>query len=135
MSEFKDNGVRLWELGDYRLIKCPKCSKPVDYYGYRLSCAQCGFIDDKDHYPDYELFLKIDCCSEVLWAMNLEHLDFLEDYVSAKIRTRTPNINKSLASRLPQWIKSKKNRGQILKCLNKLRDKLKVEGYQKRVVE
>ncbi len=73
---------------------------------------------------------KISCCGQTLWAMNLEHLDFLERYVESDLRERIPNINKSLASRLPQWIKSKKNRNEILKGISKLRLKLKENKYE-----
>jgi hypothetical protein len=73
---------------------------------------------------DVSLWLKTNCCGNTLWAYNKEHLDFLESYVSASIREQVPNINKSLASRLPTWIKSAKNRETVLKCINKLRKKL-----------
>lgn len=135
MIKFEDGGLKFFDLDNYRIVECPKCSKPTDLFESKFSCTSCGFIKDYKGFSDLENYLKIDCCNETLWAINEQHLDFIEDYVSAIIRTRTPNINKSLASRLPQWIKSKKNRDQILKCINKLRDKLKEEGYKRRIVE
>lgn len=135
MSEFRDKGLRFFDLDNYRIVECPKCSKPVDLFGSRFSCKNCGFIKDYNGFSDLENYLKINCCNNTLWAINLQHLDFIEDYVSAKIRTRTPNINKSLASRLPQWVKNYKNRDQILKCIKKLRNNLQEEGYKRRVVE
>lgn len=66
--------------------------------------------------------------------MNLEHLDFLERYIESGLRERIPNINKSLASRLPQWIKSNKNRDDILSCIKKLRQKLRESGYKSKRV-
>ncbi len=77
-----------------------------------------------DWYFREPLWLQTECCSEMLWAYNKAHLEFIENYVAAKLRARTPNVNKSLASCLPQWIKSAKNRDEILKAINKLRDKL-----------
>lgn len=70
------------------------------------------------------LWLQIECCGEELWAYNEKHLDFIENYVSAKLRERIPNKNRSLASRMPKWIKSAKNRDDILKAIKKLRGKL-----------
>ena len=45
-------------------------------------------------------------------------------------RERIPNINKSLASRLPQWIKSSKNRVEVLKGITRLRMTLKENNYK-----
>jgi hypothetical protein len=73
---------------------------------------------------DYQLWLRVNCCGHVLWAYNKQHLDFLEGYVTASLRERQPNINQSLASRLPYWIKSTKNREQLIKGIQKLKDKL-----------
>jgi hypothetical protein len=62
----------------------------------------------------------------MLWAYNFEHLDFIEAFVSAKLREsqRDENdlwSNHSLFSRLPRWIQSAKNRETILKVISKIR--------------
>ncbi len=77
-----------------------------------------------DWYFREPIWLQIECCGETLWAYNKEHLEFIENYVAAKLRERIPNVNKSLASRLPQWMKSAKNRAEILKAIAKLKEKL-----------
>lgn len=77
-----------------------------------------------DWYFRLPLWLQIECCGETLWAYNEKHLEFIERYVAAKLRVRTPNTNKSLASRLPQWIKSAKNRNEVLRACEKLKAKL-----------
>jgi hypothetical protein len=66
--------------------------------------------------------LQIPCCSEILWAYNAKHLDFLEGFVTAELREAYPN--QTLASRLPEWMKLAKNREEILKCIRKLRKTL-----------
>ena len=78
----------------------------------------------------YPVWLQSDCCGETLYALNYEHLQFLEDYVSAKIRERGIENkeefyyrNRTLESRLPQWIKSAKNRERILKTIENLKKK------------
>ena len=96
----------------------------------RLVCAQCGYVKDWDgqEIPMYDphdwyfrqpLWLQIACCGEVLWALNKEHLDFLEEFISAGLREAYPNG--TMASRLPEWMKSAKNREAVLKCIRKLR--------------
>jgi hypothetical protein len=57
---------------------------------------------------------------DILWAYNREHLKFLEDYVSAALREREPNMNASLVSRLPAWIKEAKNKGNVIKAIREL---------------
>ncbi len=77
-----------------------------------------------DWYFQEPLWLQTECCGETLWAYNEKHLEFIENYVAAKLRARIPNQNRSLASRLPKWIKSAKNRDEILKAIGKLKEKL-----------
>src|SRR5699024_2318562 len=111
----------------------------------RLVCAHCGLTKERaaQAYPPreqdawydaLELWLQTPCCGETLWAYNKEHLDFLEQYVAATLRERThpdgtlwsqtPARNSTLASRLPAWIKSAKNREAVLKGIGKLRQML-----------
>jgi hypothetical protein len=112
-------------------------TKPDIFAPRRLSCSYCSYTQewhdnaltryiDRDWYFGLELWLQIPCCGEILYANNEEHLNFLESYVRATLRERSLDpkwgwMNQSLASRLPKWIKSAKNREQILKCIDKLR--------------
>lgn len=113
----------------------------------RISCQFCGYsqISGMPRQPRYSrsgmpiytpasapvdvqsglpLWLQTPCAGQVLWAWNEWHLDWLERYVAADLRERTPNINTSLASRLPRWIKSAKHRDEVLKGIRRLRAKL-----------
>ncbi|MDY6934102.1 MAG: hypothetical protein SVZ03_07755 [Spirochaetota bacterium] len=63
-----------------------------------------------------------------MWAFNIRHLEFLESYVSARLREREKDErlgwhNSSLASRLPKWLKPAKNREAILKAIYELKAK------------
>jgi hypothetical protein len=148
-DRFRDNGETRYGFVDEFLVECPKCAlmaKVVLINNYptekerflaprKLVCANCGHIETcngkkalignaKDWYFQCPLWLQISCCGKILWAYNLQHLDLLESYVSAKLRERKPNVNRSVASRLPNWIKRAKNRGEILKSIGHLKEKL-----------
>jgi hypothetical protein len=142
MNRFRDNGESLYAFFDHHIIACPSCGKPVDLVSSRIACWQCGYVKEFSTHGTsrfrvlatnlrLENYLAISCCGHTLWAVNLEHLDFLEAYVGAALRERMPNKNKSIASRLPEWMKDYKNREQILKCIAKLRQKLKANNYKR----
>lgn len=149
-ERFSDNGQTIYDFNEEFLVVCPRCAAlakviPVEINSEKLNnklfaprkliCLSCvhratfdgrsiGIGASVDWYFRLPLWLQISCCGETLWAYNLKHLEYLENYVAAKIRARTPNTNKSMASRLPQWIKSAKNRAEILKAIGKLKEKL-----------
>jgi len=101
----------------------------------RLICLNCLHRDfwkgtqittgaSVDWYFRLPLWLQISCCGETLWAYNQKHLEMLENYVAAKLRERTVKGRNSFLSKLPKWIKSAKNRDEILKGIVKLKKKL-----------
>lgn len=73
-----------------------------------------------DWYFHRPLWLQTPCCGHILWAYNVEHLDFLERYVRAELRVDGPL--RRLTSRLPTWIKQAKNREEILHGCAMLRE-------------
>ena len=81
-----------------------------------------GAIDPFFYLP---LWLKTDFEENTFWAYNFQHLDFLRTHIEAKLRERNGQelFNKSLGSRLPKWMTSKKNRTSILKKINELQNK------------
>jgi hypothetical protein len=145
-KRFKDEGQRIEDFSDEFLVRCPRCAGcarvvPKDsnfaalFSPQRLVCPCCGYGNDwckhaihyqdrHDWYFELPLWLQTECCGHVLWAHNEKHLTFLEDYVQSVQRRRTPNQNRSLASRLPTWLKSKKNRQEVIKGLKHLRGRL-----------
>ncbi|ONF71350.1 hypothetical protein [Amycolatopsis keratiniphila] len=79
-------------------------------------------------YRGLELWLQAPCKGEILWAYREAHLDYLERYVASGLREQAPNRNSSLASRLPAWIKSAKNRDDVVRALSRMRASLHVGG-------
>lgn len=105
----------------------------------KLSCLHCSYTalwqgkiqhrgGPYDWYFGLPLWLQTPCCGEVLWAFNEEHIRFLEQYVTARQRVKfyvkSQMRNRTLASRLPAWMKSAKNRSEIIKELGRLRERL-----------
>lgn len=85
-----------------------------------------GFINiggTFDWYFGYPLYLQIPCCGQTLWAYNLEHLEYLKNYVQAELRENHPYYL-SVESRLPLWMKSAKNRDAVLKAISKLEQRV-----------
>ena len=128
------------------LVVCPKCNSKALIFPnpeHRCVCTKCSFIKTKpdkklkygfymdimiDTYFGFELWLQIRCCGTSLYAFTQRHLKFIENYIEADLRERKQDEfgwrNSSLASRLPQWIKSSKNREQLIKSIKKLKQKL-----------
>ncbi|MEU6858945.1 hypothetical protein AB0B28_08750 [Glycomyces sp. NPDC046736] len=115
-------------------VMCADCNRYLGTYRtdlrlHRMVCRVCGWTKEPTiHHiskplPRTRLWLETDFRGERLWAVNEQHLRFLEDYVAAGVR-ETGSFNSTLASRLPAWIKSAKNRDDLLKTLAKLRTRL-----------
>ena len=85
--------------------------------------------DSVDWYFHEPLWLQARCCGNTLWAYNKKHLEWLRDFVSAKLRERIYDeehgwSNRALASRLPKWISSAQNREEILSTIANLITKI-----------
>lgn len=149
----KDMYVICPSCGGQAIVRSPEfVIRPKDEREIKLICLVCGHnkrLDEKkasvllktsnniitgryfiigaaiDPYFNLPLWLTTECCENVLWAYNYEHLDFLRKHVEAKLRERNIQSisNKSLGSRLPKWMSSNKNREAVLKCIDKLKNK------------
>ncbi len=118
-----------------RLV-CPCCGHSRDWkqtaHGIRFSQRASGWPDGMiavgdaaDAYFHLPLWLQLPCAGHALWAFNERHLAFLQEFVSATDRSvpnREPGgpLNALLVSRLPKWIKLGRNRGAVLRTLEKL---------------
>lgn len=90
------------------------------------SAARC-FTEQGETVYDL-LWLQTPGFGHVLWACNAPHLAFLERYVRVTLRKRiVSGRNRSLASRLPDWIKSGVHRDDVLTGIGRLRALLERE--------
>jgi hypothetical protein len=146
---FRDEKTWIESFQPAILIECPHCSKCVTLsckqvsgtFEYTYACLGCGSSDKhvdpsslfSSHFSNEKrhrlnLWLQTSCCGDILWALNEEHLTFLEGYVSAKLRERRPSefgwSNHSLFGRLPRWVTSAKNRDEVLRGIRRLKQRL-----------
>lgn len=75
----------------------------------------------EQHLEPYELWLRRPCAGHVLWATNVEHLDYLESYVGAMLREGTHVPHQKLHHKLPTWMKVAKHRDEVLRGIAELR--------------
>lgn len=142
---FKDPGFSTYAFMSPVLVRCPKCDACARVHceessnGARVTCGACGHArvtearvlkslgSPTDPYFGLDLWLQLPCCGETLWARNVEHLEFLADYVQAKLRERSTETqghglrNKLMTSRLPTWLTQANNRTRVLRCIAQLR--------------
>ncbi len=103
------------------LVKCNNCEKDREYelfwYGHLGS-------EPKDPFFGMDLLLQIPVKKNILWAYNIEHISYLQEYIDAKLRNNSySNDSHSLAWNLPRWMVLGKNRELIINKLFKLEEK------------
>lgn len=124
-------------------------SDPENRAKTRLSCLACGYTKNwkgnssmsftgsspllstgmqlgapVDPFFKLPLWYKTMFRTHELWAYNLNHLQWLKNYIGDPIRERKEGehgwSNRSIQSRMPKWMLSAKNREGLLKKLNEL---------------
>lgn len=126
LSVEQDRPTHQYTLPTYLIRNCSACGLtnniPVErdnkFLYYEASLA----ID-----PDFglALFLQKPCRFGKIWAFNQTHLTELHTYINASLRESSVEAgNASMASRLPHWMKSAKNREMINKKLTQLQMQL-----------
>jgi transcription elongation factor Elf1 len=126
---------------------CPQCGRKAtatvtpELKKARHTCAGCGYrkevstqiptlnggvyelIQAAHAYFDASLWFSAPFKNEVFWAYNPEHLTYLENYISAKIREHKDREHFTLLEKLPKFYHEAKNREALLKLIKKLRQK------------
>lgn len=102
-------------------VQCSICFTKKDYnitwYPYRKD-------QPTDPYFGFNLWLQTQVKTHTLWVYNLEHLQYLRDYISAYLREDKQRFKYAMISNLPQWMTNRKNRDLIVKKLNQLESQL-----------
>ncbi|MGW1748981.1 hypothetical protein ACWCRD_25880 [Streptomyces sp. NPDC002092] len=148
---FHDTRRTAYDFAGSALVRCPRCERVAHferrpgraadargrtYPERRLVCRSCGLsrIDTGPHCTARRpgqgccrpaLWLRAETRHGELWAYNLEHLDLIRRFVAADLRERAPwyhtGRKMTLVARLPAWIKSAKNRTEVLRAIDRLR--------------
>lgn len=103
-------------------LKCSFCPTPKRIYPNQFNLRkEFGYEFNSDPFFGYRLLLTTETRNGLIFVYNIEQLHCLKDYISANLRERTyHNTNKTYFNRLPAWIKSARNRKEILKALLRL---------------
>lgn len=102
-------------------VSCNHCGQVRTYKprndAYQLFYKNLGICDPIFNLP---LWFQSDIKGEVFWAYNRQHLLEIRNYVSAKLRERQTTIHTTMVERLPNFIKSAKNRMSVVRAIDKL---------------
>ena len=140
---FYDPGDTLSQFSASALVRCPRCERiahferrpctVVDARGRRYpqtrvicrSCGLCRINTGPSRCCRPPLWLQTETRHGQLWAYDLRHLDLIRRFVAADLRERAPwyetGRKMTLVGRLPAWIKSAKNRDEVLRAVDRLR--------------
>ncbi len=146
-NRFQDQNKRLSEFQKEVWVHCPQCNKKaiakVDYEqkDARLFCDHCGYHNQKStetkvmgikgnwelaagSYFGAPLWLEYPFKNDVVWAYNGDHLEYLENYISANLREHKDRTHYTLLEKLPKFYHEAKNRNALLKVIAKLKNKV-----------
>ncbi|MER5439786.1 hypothetical protein [Streptomyces sp. NPDC002790] len=110
-----------------RRFVCRSCGLSRDAAGGGFSLYR-GRGEATDPYFRLPLWLQAETRHGRLWAYGPEHLELIRQFVQAPLRERAPwdaQVKKmTLVARLPTWIKSAKNRNEVLRVIGRIRSSL-----------
>ncbi len=93
----------------------------------KASCPHCGKIWELPYsYNSLPLFLATHYRSHRIWALNEQHLGWLESFIGATVREDKIGGSSALHAVLPRWMTASKNRKDVMRALTRLRQKLDV---------
>ena len=91
----------------------------------KASCPHCGKIWELPYsYDSLPLFLATDYRGHRIWALNEQHLGWLEAFIGADARDDNLGGSSALHAILPRWMTASRNRKDMMKVFVRLRQKL-----------
>lgn len=145
-NRFQDENFRLTHFENEVLVECPICKKKAvaktntETKKVRLYCENCSYNKEivaeatvfgitgnwkmaAHHFFGAELWLQYPFKNDVFWSYNEEHLEYLEQYISASLREHKDRSHFTLLEKLPKFYHEAKNRDALLKIIKKLKNK------------
>lgn len=146
-DRFHDKQFVLSDFQKSVAVICPGCNRKalatVDYdVGIaHLICSYCGYNKQTSTeiivfgmkarktahaaaYFNATLWFAAPFKNEIFFAYNDAHLDYLEQYIGAKLREHKDRSHFTLLEKLPKFYHEAKNRNALLKVIQKLRAKV-----------
>ncbi len=117
-------------------IPCPHCETVRIYQPKNQEDRLIYQSSSNSNDPVFNLplWLQTSVKGHLFWAYNYQHLNEIKTYVISELRERQSNYYMTMVERLPQFIKSAKNRNAILKIIEKLekgqQEKIKVKNFK-----
>ena len=104
---------------DTLAIKCNKCGNTEEYrtrnipqeWRFESGGQPC------DSYFGLPLWLSENFKGNTFWALNYYHLQYLREYITADLRERNNRHGWTMVEKLPDWMKSAKNRIKLTKII------------------
>ncbi|MBD0839684.1 MULTISPECIES: hypothetical protein [unclassified Streptomyces] len=122
---FHDPGLTEHHFRDSVLVRCPRCDRIAHHERACVVCRSCGLSRSVGQGFWPALWLRAETRHGELWAYNLAHLDLIRRFVAADLRERDPwychGRKMTCVGRLPAWVKSRKNRTEVLRAIDRLR--------------
>lgn len=106
-------------------IKCSNCGKTENYKPRNIE-QQLQYIENgkpSDYYFGLPLWLTSNFRGNDFWAFNNEHLLYLKEYIQAELREKNGRTHWTMVEKLPEWMKSRKNREKLIKLITELEKK------------
>jgi hypothetical protein len=124
-SELKVEMYDVNEKKETIAVKCSNCGKTENYTPRNISLERIYESpgNPTENYFGLPLWLNAHFRGNVFWAFNYEHLEYLKQYISAELREKNGRTHWTMVEKLPNWIKSSKNRDKIVKLISELERK------------
>ena len=133
---FHDPGTTYYHFSRSALVRCPRCdgiahfertARPerTAHQEPRVICRSCGLCRAVNGCSRPPLWLSAQTRHGELWAYDLAHLDLIRRFVAASLREHDPwyehGRKMTCVARLPAWVKSAKNRAEVLRTIDRMR--------------
>ena len=121
-AEIKVSLQNVKEKKDKIAVRCTNCGETESYEPRNIE-QQWLYKNDgapSDNYFGLPLWLTRNFRGNNLWAYNYKHLDYLKQYIAADLREKNGRLGWTMVEKLPDWMKSAKNRDKLSKLISEL---------------
>lgn len=124
-AEIKINIPNVNQKKESIAIKCQNCGQTENYEPRNIPQQWKYQSTGKpsDSYFGLSLWLTDGFRGNNFWAFNYEHLEYLKKYITAELRERNNRTHWTMVEKLPEWMKSAKNRDKLIKLIEELERK------------